>query len=584
MPRPSLAVPVITAALLMPCGLEAQPAGQPRSVGATVVACQPDDPFRPLAEDIAGAESIPLLDSIEAAVARRPTFLLWVVSPARLSDGAATTFSALLDRQRPRISAGLITGSTMEKARALYDRRMRVVGAPASTILGADIFDAPRIIEADAAGERSRPLGAAADVLELLARGGYVHYAGHGTTSSWRPLPDAPVRADAIAELPPVVISTTSCQTARIWMPGSIALRVVDQGAAAYSGFYYSPLSGSQIGGNRGPFRHTWPDVPIGHIVQVINEGTLRGYAGVAFQLLLGDPRIALQAQPPCRFTDSGDAGGARTVSCREAPDGFIPVRVAGGARYTFVEIEGEPAAWDGDQFFNRRVQMTTIGEDRILLVEHDGGDLTLVLRPAPPLAWRSRSLLVDALDNLLVAMADRRHSGDLIGLALAGLVTAVAGFRMRRRRAVGPLLPAAAIGVVAGVLHAGYGLLRQGAILITSKSIIFSPLAAVATGVLVACGAFFYLTATSWRGRAAGLITATLVGWVGALIGSVLRIGASLAVAYYADVDAWVYRPEWHGFVISALGCAVWAAVFRAASAVVVRRRPTTAGAGTSA
>jgi len=119
MPRPSLAVPVITAALLMPCGLEAQPAGQPRSVGATVVACQPDDPFRPLAEDIAGAESIPLLDSIEAAVARRPTFLLWVVSPARLSDGAATTFSALLDRQRPRISAGLITGSTMEKARAL---------------------------------------------------------------------------------------------------------------------------------------------------------------------------------------------------------------------------------------------------------------------------------------------------------------------------------------------------------------------------------------------------------------------------------------------------------------------------------
>jgi hypothetical protein len=584
MPRSTLVFPTIAMALLLACGLRAQTIEPPPPVGTTVVLCQPNDPFRPLAEEISAAESIALLDSLEAAIAQRPTFLLWVVSPARLSDRVATTFSAALDQQRPRISTGLITGSTLEKARALYERRMRVEGAPASAIVGADTFNAPQIVEAGVAGERSRPLGAVADVLELLARGGYVHYSGHGTTTSWRPLPDARVRADAIGQLPPVVVSTTSCQTARIWMPDSIALKIVDQGAAAYSGFYFSPLSGSQIGGDRGPFRYTWPDAPIGHVVQVINEGTLRGYAGVAFQLLLGDPRIALQARPPCQFTDSGDVGRARTVSCREAPAGFIPVRVAQGARYTFVEVAGGPAVSDDDAFFNRRVQMTTIGADRFLLVEHGGGDLTIVLRPAPPIGWRSRDLVVDALDNLLVAMADRRHAGDLMGMALAGLAAAVAGARMRRRRAVGPLLPAAVIGAAAGGLHAGYGFLRQGALLTTSKSIVFSPLAAVATGVLVACGALFYLTATSWRGRVAGVFTATLVGWIGAAILFVQRVGVSLAAAYYADVDALIYRPEWHGFVVSALGCALWAVVFRAVAAVLTARRLTMTGTGTRA
>ena len=573
MQRTTLLVPVLSAGLLTACSPEARSSQQPPSGGTTIVLSQPDDPFRPLAEEIANAESITLVDSLEAAVGRRPTFLLWVVFPGRLSDRVITAFNATLDRQRPRVSCGLITGSTMEKARALYQRRTQVSGALAATIRGAVTFNAPLILEADAGGVRSRPLGGVPDVLGLLAHAGYVHYSGHGTTTSWRPLEDAPLRAGAIADLPPIVVSTMSCQTARLWMPNSFALRIVDQGAAAYSGFYFSPLTGYQIGENEGPFRYSWPDVPIGHLVQVINEGTLRGYAGVAFHLLLGDPRIALQSQPPCRFTDSGDAGGARTVSCREAPAGLIPVRVARGARYTFVELGRETAVWDGDPFYNRRIQMTTIGEDRFLLVEHGGGDLTLVLRPEPPTGWRARDLVTDALDDLLVTMADRRHAGDVIGLALAGLAAAVAGFRMLRRRAVGPLLPAAVIGAVAGSLHAAYGLLRQGEVLTTSKSIVFSPLAAVATGVLVACGALFYFTARSWRGRVVGVMTATLVGWVGAAIGTAMRVALSLVIVYTADVDVWVYRPEWHGFVVSALGCAVWGMVFAAVSAARSRR-----------
>jgi hypothetical protein len=554
------------------------PEAQLPPVPPTVVLARSDSPYRALAQEVARRESIPLVESVAEALALRPTFLLWVVAPRELSDAVVTTFSLALDRSSSRPSAGLITGSTLAHARNLYERASQAHGNRAAAVLGAMVFSAPQIVETVGEHEQSRPLSRSADVLELLRHFDYVHYAGHGGSGYWRPLTNERISAYEVSRLPPVVISTMACNTARIWEQGSIALRIVDEGAAAYSGFYYSPMAGFQIGEHDGPFRRTWPDVPIGFIIEAMNEGARKGYATFPFHLLLGDPRIALRSEPPCRLLDQGESGGVRTVSCLGAPSGLVPVRIRGGARYAFVDIPGVTAAWDREPFFNRRVQMATIGEDRVILVEHHGGDLRITLRRQPPVIWLATDPLADALDDLLISMADRRHGGDVIALALAAVATTAAAVRARRRRPKRiDLLTAAAVGVIAAALHASYALGRQQALVVIAKNIVFSPLAAAGTGVLAACGAVFFLAARSWRGRVLGTIIATSVGWVGGLIGLGMSIMMNAAIASRTAIGVWIYRVDVYGFILSALECCVYAVTFWVAKRIAAGARTDT-------
>jgi hypothetical protein len=542
-------------------------------VAATVVLALPQSPYRTLAREIADLESIPLADSMEEALAVGPTFLLWVVSPAELSDAAVTSFSLALERTSSRPSTGLITGSTMELARDLYQRAKGVHGDRAAAVLGADAFTTGEIVEFVGERRRSQPLSGTSAVSDLLKRFDYVHYAGHGGSGYWRLLDSVRIVADDLPQLRGVVVSTTSCQTARIWEPGSMALRMVDAGAAAYSGFYYSPMAGFQIGEDAGPLRYAWPAVPIGHVVEALNAGARKGYARFPFHLLLGDPRIALGGAPPCRLLDRGESAGVRTLSCSGAPSGLVPVRIPGGARYAFVEILGITTAWDREPFYNRRLQMATIGEDRILLVEHRGGDLQILLRQRPPVIWLATNPLADALDSLLVSMADRRHGGDVIALVLAVIATAAAARRVRRNRSERVhIVPAAAVGVIAGALHASYAVARQPYLVVISKPIVFSPLAAVGTAVLVACGAFCFLAATSWRGRLSGTIIATSVGWVGGIIAFAVATITSAAISSRTGIGAWVYRADVYPFILSALGCAGCALAFSVARRIFAR------------
>jgi hypothetical protein len=547
-------------------------AASPRVLAAVVLA-RPDSAYRPLAQEIAAFESIPLADSVTEALALAPTFLLWVVSPTELSDQTVTAFNLALNRTSSRPSTGVITGSTLGHARDLYQRATRVKGDRAAAVLGELVFTTAQIVETVGERQQSQRLSGTADVLDVLKRVDYVHYAGHGGSGYWRPLNNERITADDLSRLPPVVISTMSCQTTRIWERGSIGLRMVDEGAAAYSGFYYSPIAGFQIGEHGGPFRHTWPEVPIGHVVEAMNAGARKGYARFPFHLLLGDPRIALRSEPPCRLLDHGESGGVRALSCSGAPSGLVPVRIRGGARYAFVEISGSTAAWDREPFYNRRVQMATIGDDRILLVEHRGGDLQIKLRHRPPLVWLATDPLADALDDLLISKADRRHGGDVIPVVLAAIATLVAATRARRKRFERVhIVPAAAVGVIAAVLHASYALARQGSLVVISKAIAFSPLAAVGTGVLVGCGAFFFLAARSWRGRLSGTVIATSVGWVGGVIALGITTVTNAAIASRTGIGVWIYKADFHPFILSALGCAACAVAFSTTGRIAAR------------
>jgi len=188
----------------------------------------------------------------------------------------------------------------------------------------------------------------------------------------------------------------------------------------------------------------------------------------------------------------------------------MIPVRLPGGARYSFVEIQGVTAGWADQPFYNARLQMADVGPDKFLLFEHQGGDFVLRLRPRPSWAWVAGDVLLDSLDNTLLYLQD--HGGALMMLVAGGLALLPVLFLLiRRRAALRSLALAALLGLGAAVLHTLYALVRLDAVTITSKAVAFGPLSPAGTFLLVTCAAILFVHARSRWGRAAALTLATL-------------------------------------------------------------------------
>ena len=481
----------------------------------TVILSDPGDPYHVLANEIARRDAVPIAHSLEQAVACDPTFLLWVVSPSRLSDRAVIDFGLTVRGRRSAISTGIISGSTLDKARALWQRASRV---RARRVVTANAANPSGHIEAGITvfdGDRptSLPL-TKANLIDCLRSAHYLTFTGHGGHRSWGLAPGVKLCSADIPPLPPIVIGTASCNAFRIWEPDSIALAFTDQGAAVYAGFAYSPNEGYLIGEFRGvPFRHTWPGFPIGHIVQVQNRGTLQGFARVSYYFLLGDPRIALESAPPWRLVDDRQHRDTRTLTYTGAPAGFIPVRVARGAAYGFVRIPGVASTARNSPFYNSRLQMADVGHDKYVLFSPRGGDFTVQLRAGAPWHWMLADLITDSLDQTLICF--QGAGGDVVSLVPAGIVLLVVLLVARRRRgAVRGVVRCVLVGAVFAALHGLYALVRVEHVTVTSKHVAFSPLTPVGTFVLVACGAFLFLNARSRRAKATGWLVATFSAW----------------------------------------------------------------------
>ncbi len=579
LPSVSLIPSVILCSLLLACAAPASDAaaGAPAAVlqnagtwtDPSVILSEPADPYYPLAEEMARREGLPIVHSLEEALAQDPVFLLWVVSPRRLSDQALIDFGLGMRHRPSLISVGIISGTTLEDARDLWLRASEVRGERVTAANAANPAGhiAAQILAFSQAETVFLPL-TQANLVRSLRNADYLTFTGHGGKGFLRLDQDTTLRRDDIPPLDPVVVATGSCSTFRLWEENSIALAFTDQGAAAYAGFAYSPNEGYLIGEFEGvPFRYTWPGFPIGHIVQVQNHGTLQGFAQFPFYYLLGDPRIALQAEAPYQLVGSQQTGDTLTLNFAAAPAGMIPVHVPGGASYDFAKIPGVGAAWDRAPFYNARLQMVNIGGDKYLLFAHRGGDFTLHLRPHPPWYWVMGDVLIDALDHTLLYLQDGAGAFlFLIGGVLA-LLPAV-WLLLRQRAPVRTLVPAALTGLGFAILHGLYALFRLERLTITSKVVEFSPLSLVGTFLLVGCGAFFFLNARSWRGR----VVATAVAALGALAPAVLTLGIlaltnTLYSASEVGLGLWNYALGLQALLASAFEAALFGIVFIALS-----------------
>lgn len=511
-----------------------------------VILADPADPYVALAREMAAAEGLPLVESLDEALAREPVYLLWVASPDYLSDEALVAIGLAMRGRESTVSTGIISGNSMEQARALWQRAAEVRG---EQVYAANSANPAGHREAEILGPEgsSQPL-TKSRFLASLAAADYLTFTGHGSQTALYLEEGVAVRAADLPRLGPVVVATGSCNTFRLWEENSLALALVSRGAAAYAGFAYSPNEGYLLGEFEGlPLRYTWPEFPAGHAVQVQNRGTLAGFASFPYYFLLGDPRLALQEKAPYQLVEDRAEDGGRMQRYAGAPAGVIPVRVAGGARYSFVEVEGVTAGWEGQPFYNARLQMADVGPDKFLLLEHQGGDFVLRLRPEPSWFWVAGDTLLDSLDNTLLFLQD--HGGAVMFLAAAGLLLLlVLFFQARRSRDRGATLRrlglAALPGLAAAALHAIYALARIDALTITSKNVGLSVLFPASTFVVVTCGAFLFLHARSWRGRAFALAVGTLPALAPAvLLFAVVSVLDELALGSRLGTGLWNNR-----------------------------------------
>lgn len=219
--------------------------------------------------------------------------------------------------------------------------------------------------------------------------------------------------------------------------------------------------------------------------------------------------------------------------------------------------------AWQDEPFYNDRLQMVNIGDDKFVLLDHAGGDFSLNLRVRPPWLRVAADIVLDALDGTLLFLQD--NGGSFIMLVAGALAAVVAALMLFRHKASPRvLLPAALTGLAFAVLHGLYALARLDRLSVTSKSVDFSLLAPAATFLLVTCGAFFFLHAGSWRGRAVALAVATLGALAPAVVLLLLfGVADDLLVGKRLGVGLWNCRPAFQPLIAFALATAVLGPLF---------------------
>ena len=418
---------VIALAILLLAPTTVIAAGPAGRNPTTLVLADPQDPYYSLARELADRQKLPLSHSFAEALAHDPVFLLWVVSPEHLSEELFAEWGRAIIDHPTAVSLGLISGSTRQEARALLNRQ------PSQASLFASVSPHEGRIEQYHGAEQLEPLPLDKEnLVAALGDSAYLVYRGHGTRRDWHISDDEHLTAADLPLLPNTAINALACQTFKLWSEDSIALGFTDRGACAYIGFVHSP-QGYVFGEPEGfPLEHTWPDYPIGHLVQVQNRGLCQGHIAWPYYMLLGDPRLALGDKAPYQVVSDETSEGIRTLHLTNLPAGIVPIRIADGAEYAHVRVEGGPQAWRGDPFYDSDLQMVDIGPDKFLLLDHGGGDVTIALRPRAPLLWQLIEPLADApLHMTLVTHAP----GSLApNLALLVIVWLAVGWVVLRR------------------------------------------------------------------------------------------------------------------------------------------------------
>jgi hypothetical protein len=477
-----------------------------------VVLSDPLDAYHPLAVEIAAREGAPMAGTVDEAVALAPDFLIWVVSPANLSDQAFVAYGKAVLRAGATSALGFISGSSIDRARALSRRTLPAGELRIAAAYGTWGGGEARIHHTGGAPDRDEPL-TIASFKRALQQTDALMFEGHGSATYLKFDDSTMFVARDIPPRPPLLVSTYACNTFRIWTAPSIALALSDRGTAAYIGYAYSPLPGYQMTDGF-PFRHTWPGFPIGRLVQLQSAASMRGLFAFPVYHLLGDPRLSVRDAPPYRVLSDRRDGRDRVVELAPLPADMIPVRIDGGAAYETTDVWGLARVWRRDPFYNGRLQVLDVGADRYLLLQHPGGPITIRLSDRRPLVATVTATVLKGVDLCLIVYprSDRPTCVVLMGVGVIGLAWVILRRRVERRVFVTAV-------VLGGAVAAGqfaYATLRiPGIEAVSSAGASPHVWMFAATWFLTAWGSLRFVEARTWRGRTVALaIGSMLNGW----------------------------------------------------------------------
>lgn len=269
----------------------------------------------------------------------------------------------------------------------------------------------------------------------------------------------------------------------------------------------------------------------------------------VPYLLLIGDPRIASHKEMPWSIDSDRVAAGIREIQIGNAPAGMLPIRIVDGASYEFVRTS-RFAGSARYPFYMPPIETRNVGADKFVLVEHEGGPLTLRLFRDTPASWIAGSYLAQSLDTILLRVIGTGEGLCMRLIGIGGL-----GLAMRRQRRFPLLARASLAGGVVCLLHLLWAVLRGG---------MANPFAFVATMSLTTSGTFLFLTSTSSMERVRALAVAVLY----ALLPVMFYAGSTWVtntVVFRPRVGASIYGYQLARLTLGALGvscatvCLMW-------------------------
>lgn len=529
----------------------------PDQGGETVVVAERGDEFFSLAEEIAREEAASLVSDWDAALEGNPEVVLWIASPAALSDEVMVKTGLALKQPSMLPAIGIISGKNLAEARALWQRGRQVRSAwtdtPPDRFFAANAeFPTAGILQSQLiaflSGRQQTQSMSLPTLIDTLQQADYLTYTGHGSDSYWRLDADTRLEAADLPDLPPLVVTSNGCQTMRPWEEDSIALGFPEKGAAVYGGFVYSPLEGYMVGGFQDlPFRHSWPGFTIGQIAALQNRGAMQGFAAFPFYYLLGDPRIAFQTDPPYELIRDYEQDGVRVLTYRGAPQGFIPVRVEDGGRYHYVDVIGIADTAEGDAFFNANLQAASLNGDKYVLFKHTGGDFTLRLSANPPWYWWISRPLLASFDHITLFSTMNGGGWIIFAAGLLSLGIACLGWWRMPDKEDRPVRHKIRASWITGLGSTGvmglYLVLRLPVTTINTKPLTIDHVWLVGVFLLSASGCWFYLLAKKWPGKLLALLISVAPALLPAVFGYAVVGGINLLIAQRIGAPVYNYN-----------------------------------------
>lgn len=500
----NVALTVVWLSILTTCLLAENSTGND---SLTLILSAPDDTYYSLAREIAEVENLAICHSLHEIAHKPPVFLLWVASPESLSESGMIYFNKRVNELM--ISSGIITGKTIDVARNLWlDAKNRCGdfcvlvngGTPPATKIRTGVL---QYWEGKAT---FLPL-TQRNMLDNLSRADYFIYNGHSGPRSWV----ENTHANDIPRLKPCVIFSYGCDNMKLWKDNTIALACIEQGAAAYAGYLYASFAGNIIGQYEGfNCQYTWDEFPIGHVAQIHNRELSKMHVRVPYFFLIGDPRISFHEKPPYELISDEESSDGRTLTFAKAALGFIPVRIPHGAGFNFVSVAGVTATGFNDAYFDSRLQMTNIQNDKYILFRNSSQDFRIDLSKAAGVFWIMKNHALDTFDRHVVTLQHPSFYPLLFVAAAAHFVF----LSKRKRLDYKHLLCSAAIGLFWLILMVTYTYFRWNELTVTSKILRLGFSSAVSYGgsfIFVIYGGLLFFGYDSRSGKALALFVAVV-------------------------------------------------------------------------